>query len=266
MPWVPELFSAPALAKLEERQRQHVVDVPYFDGLVVGDVDALVRSFAGEPRLRHPLYGRVEGERPFRDFVAATERWLQDHDASVEDVHRSVLEERGFEEVVVHLDAGAGRVALPHGLVADHSPSGLIEELRIYFSTRTLTGRPTERRPLLRADPDLREPDAVAGYQRALSGGDVAAVLAAFEPDGWVRDPASADHIHRGAEDLRALYADRLSAGGIVLENCVLVEDGDTVAVEYNLRPGPGAPPRPGLTVYVCGEHGMLAGVRSYDD
>jgi hypothetical protein len=76
MPWLPELFSAPALEQLEEKQQREVVNVPYFDGLLVGEIDALVESFAGEPQLHHPLRGRVKGERAFRDFVSETNEWL----------------------------------------------------------------------------------------------------------------------------------------------------------------------------------------------
>jgi hypothetical protein len=169
MPWVPELFSAPVLAQFEAKQQQKVVDVPYFDGLVAGEVDALVASFAGEPRLHHPLRGHIEGEYEFREFVADSDRWLKERRASIEDVQRSVLTERGFEEVVIHLETPGGRVDLPHGLVADHNPDGLIEEIRIYFSTRPLTGHPTEREALLDPDPELRAPDPVAAYIEALA-------------------------------------------------------------------------------------------------
>src|ERR1700679_1442162 len=103
MPWVPELFSAPVLARFEAKQQRAVVDVPYFDGLLAGDIDALIESFVGEPLLHHPLRGRIEGEHEFREFVTDTDRWLRGNDASVEDVQRSVLPDRGFEEVVVHL-------------------------------------------------------------------------------------------------------------------------------------------------------------------
>src|ERR1700742_2839655 len=103
MPWVPELFSAPALARLEAKQQRKVVDVPYFEGLAMGEVDALIESFAAEPRVQHPLRGTIEGEYDFREFVAASDRWLREHGATVSDVHRGVLERRGFEEVVIHL-------------------------------------------------------------------------------------------------------------------------------------------------------------------
>jgi SnoaL-like domain len=266
MPWVPELFSAPALAALEERRREKVVDIPYFEGLVMGEVDALVGSFAGEPRLHHPLRGQIEGEYEFREFVADTERWLREHDATVEDVQRSVLTERGFEEVVVHLLTGDRRIDLPHAMVADHTPEGRIEELRVYFATRPLTGHPTEREPLLRPDPELREPAALGSYSEALAAGDADAVVTSFEPDGRAREPDGADLLHAGAADLRAFYAAQLAGGGIELEPCVLIEDGDTCALEYNaLHPG-AAFARAGLTVFVGGADDKLAAARIYDE
>jgi hypothetical protein len=269
MPWVPELFSAPALARLEERQRRKVVDVPYFDGLVMGEVDALVESFAAGPRVQHPLRGTIEGEYDFREFVAASDRWLREHDATVTDVHRGVLERRGFEEVVVHLEAGGERIDLPHALVADHSPDGRIEELRVYFSTRPLTGHATERPPLLAADPDARGPAPVVEYERALATGDAEAVAAAFEPDGYAREADGAGLVHRGGAALRSFYAEQLAGGGVDLERCVVVEDGDTCALEYNARrraPDGDAPPRTALTVYERGTGGKLAAARIYDD
>jgi hypothetical protein len=263
MPWVPELFSAPVLARFEAKQQRTVVDVPYFDGLLAGDIDALIESFAGEPLLHHPLRGRIEGEREFREFVADTDRWLRGNDASVEDVQRSVLPDRGFEEVVVHLKTRDGRVDLPHAMVADHTPEGRIEQIRVYFGTRSLTGRRTDRAPLLEVDPQLREQSRIGGYVSALATGDATAVAAAFEPDGRVREPDGADLLHSGAS-LRDFYADRLDGEGIELGLCVLVEDGDTSSLEYNARRSGAATPSAGLTVFVGGNDGRLAAARIY--
>jgi hypothetical protein len=266
MPWVPELFSAPALAGLEERRREKVVDIPYFEGLVMGEVDALLGSFAGEPRLHHPLRGDIEGEEEFREFVADTERWLKEHDASVEDVQRTVLTERGFEEVVVHLRTGGRRIELPHAMVADHDAEGRIEEIRIYFGTRALTGHPTERAPLLRPVPGVRVPTVVGRYAEALGAGDAEAVVATFEADGSAREPGGADLVHAGAPGLRAFYGAQLSGGGIALDPCAMIESGDICALEHIvLRPG--APsPRAGFTVFVSGAGDRLAAVRIYDE
>ena len=58
MPWIPELFSAPVLERLQEKwERERLEAVPYYDGLMAGEHDALIRSFAGEPVLHDPLTG-----------------------------------------------------------------------------------------------------------------------------------------------------------------------------------------------------------------
>jgi hypothetical protein len=270
MPWVPELFAAPALHRiLERRRRDELASVPYFDGLLAGEPEALVESFAGEPEVQHPVRGRIRGVRAFAAFAAETNAWLEERDASVEDVAHVIGERRGFEEVVLHLDGERGPVALPVAIVADHRPDGRIAEVRIYHSGWPLTGRHATRPPLLQPDPDLRAPDVVGEYQRALAAGDVDAVLAAFDPDATAREPAGVPHLHRGADGLRAFYARLFSSGGgIPLEHCAFVDDGRACALEYNVVRWGAAelPPQAGVAVYVRGPSGRLAAVRIYDD
>jgi hypothetical protein len=66
MPWAPELFSAPLVERLEEEPEREMTSVSYFDGLLSGEVDAMIDSFVGGPCLHDPVRGRVEGERAFR--------------------------------------------------------------------------------------------------------------------------------------------------------------------------------------------------------
>lgn len=269
MPWVPELFSAPALARLEEDRRQELATVPYFDGVMAGEPDALIESFAGEPELHHPVRGRIKGARAFEVFVTETNAWLTQSNVSVQDVEHVVTERRGFEEVVLHLDGETGRVDLPVALVADRQTNGRIDELRMYFSSWPLTGRHVNRPPLLQPDPQLRESDVVGEYQRALSAGDVDAIVAAFEPDGYAREPAGGQHIHRGPDGLRAFYELLFSNdGGIPLEHCALIDDKRVCGLEYNVvRWGrTELPPEAGVAVYVRGQSGKLAAARIYDD
>ena len=168
MPWVPELFSAPTLTRLlEARRRDSFETVPFYDGLLAGELAPLVKSFAGEPELHHPVRGRIRGN------------------------------------------------------------------------------------------------------QRALAAGDVDAILAAFAPDGYAREPAGGEYVHRGSDGLRAFYEQLFSnAGGIPLEHCGLVENGRACALEYNVvRWGKTElPPQAGVAVYVRGEGGKLAAARIYDD
>src|SRR5262249_9089894 len=147
-----------------------------------------------------------------------------------------ITEPRGFEEVVIAFDTAEGRVQLPHALVVEHDVEERIVELRIYFSSWPYTGRHTNRAPLLPADPELRLPDVVDEHQRALAAGDLDAIVAAFEPDGYAREPAGAEYVHRGTDQLREFYARQFSnGGGIPQEHCCLVDDGRVRALEYNL-------------------------------
>jgi hypothetical protein len=269
MPWLPELFSAPVLERFEEKQQREVVDVPYFDGLMAGELGPLIDSFAGEPQLQHPVRGRIEGARAFEAFVAETNQWLARRNVSVSEVERVVMERHGFEEVVLELDTQAGRIGLPHAMVADHDARGRLTELRIYYSGWPLTGRHANRPPLLQPDPELHEPDVVGEYQLALAAGDVDAILATFEADGYAREPAGGPHVHRGPASLRAFYELLFSGGGgIPLEHCATIDDGRACALEYNVvRWGETElPPQAGVAVYERGPGGKLAAARIYDD
>ena len=159
--------------------------------------DALVKSFAREPEVHDPVRGRVKGTRAFEEFVTKTASWLTERNVWVEDVDWLVTEEAAFGEVV------------------------------LYSSSWPLTGRHANRPPLLQADRALRQSDVVADYQRALTDGDVDAIVAAFEPDGYAREPAGGPHVHRGADRLRAFYERLFSNdGGIPLEHCAVIDDG----------------------------------------
>ena len=156
MPWLPELFSAPALERIQEKWDRALVTVPFFDGLMTGELDAMLESFAGAPELHHPVRGRIKGVRAFSKFVVETRAWLSQSGSSVEDLDHVIRGgRRGCGEVVLHLEEASGRVSLPVAIVADKEPGGQIDELRMYYSSWPLTGRHANRPPLLQADPEV---------------------------------------------------------------------------------------------------------------
>jgi hypothetical protein len=266
VPWAPELFSAPVLSRIEAKWQQELETVPFYDGLLTDELDALVGSFVGEPELYDPLRGRVKGVRAFEAFVAQTKEWLTRNNVSIEDVERVVGERHGFGEAILHGDGG---VELPVAIVSDRHVGGHIDELRLYRTTWPLTGGHANRPPLLQPDPELRESDVVGEYQDALAAGDVDAIVATFEPDGYAREPAGDQYIHRGTDGLRAFYEQLFSnGGGIPLEHCTVIDDGRACALEYNVvRWGTtDLPPQAGVAVYERGESGKLAAARIYDD
>src|SRR3954467_2461265 len=120
MPWIPELFSAPALERIRgQAEARAAAPVPYFAGLRSGETDALVRSFAGEPELHHPIRGRVKGRRAFERFVTETNTWLTARNAVSGDADRIITPRRGVEETLLTLDGDHGRFELPIGIAAD---------------------------------------------------------------------------------------------------------------------------------------------------
>jgi hypothetical protein len=271
MPWMPELFSATAL----ERVLRHAADaraaepVPYFAGVISGETDALVRSFAGEPELHHPIRGRVKGRDAFERFVAYTTGWMSESNAVFSEVERIITPRRTVEEVVMSFDGEHGRIELPIAIAADRDDDARITELRLYYSTWPLTGRHANRPPLQQPDPELEAPDVVGEYQRALAGGDADAIVATFEPDAFVREPAGEDYVHSGRGELVSLYERFFSGGGgIPLEHCVLTDDGRSCALEYNVVQWGRTqlPPEAGIAVYHRGATGRLASARIYDD
>jgi hypothetical protein len=270
MPWAPELFSAPVLERfLEEQRRARLEGVPFFDGLMTGEIDALIGSFAGEPEVHHPVRGRIKGTSAFARFVTDMTTWMDERNVTVEDVNFIVTPRGGVEEFVLHLDGDAGRIELPMALAADLDQDARMIELRIYFSGWPLTGGHRVRPPLLQPDLDLHEPDVVGDYQRALAAGDVDAAVAMFEPDGYVREPAGGAYTHRGTDELRALFELFFSnGGGIPLEHCAVTDDGRACALEYNVVAWGRTelPPEAGIAVYGRGDSGKLAAARIYDD
>lgn len=269
MPWIPELFSAPVLQRLEEKRQRTFETVPFFDGMLAGELDALVGSFAGVPELHHPIRGRIKGARAFEAYVSDTKAWFSERNVSVEDVQHLVGDRRGCGEAVLQLDGDSERISLPVAIVADKQTDGRIDELRIYYSSWPLTGHHATRQPLLQPDPQLGESDVVGEYQRALSAGDVDAIMATFEPDGYAREPAGGQYVHSGAGGLRRFYELLFSnGGGIQLEHCAVIDDKHACALEYNVvRWGDTEiPPQAGVAVYVRGQQGKLAAARIYDD
>lgn len=272
MPWYPDLFSASVLERIrgQAADTRATEPVPYFPGVLSGETDALVGSFAGEPELHHPIRGRVRGRRAFERLIADTRAWLTEaHADGGTQIERITTPHRAIEETLLTLDGREGRIELPVGIVADRADDGRIIEIRIYYSGWPLSGRHTGRPPLLQVDPELQATDVIAEYQRALAAGDAEAAVAAFEPDGYVREPAGGRYVHRGRQELAALYELFFSGGGgISLEHCALTDDGRSCALEYNVvRWGrTDMAPQAGLAVYVRGATGKLASARIYDD
>ena len=227
----------------------------YLGHLIAGDRAALHAAFSGEPAVDDPLGGRVRGAQAFDSFVAERQAWLQARSARLSPRRTTRGADRTVAEAVLDLREGDKAIELPIAVVADRAPDGRARAIRVYHSLWPLEGKHRVRPPLLPLDPAVHPTGAVAAYQRALAAGDLEAILASFEPDGYFREPSGGVYVHRGPTELRAFMAQILGAGGIGIEHATLTDDGVVAAIEFNAvrfgrRP---LTPQAGLAVYERG-------------
>jgi hypothetical protein len=240
----------------------------YLDHLRAGDTPAIRAGFASTPRVDDPLSEAVRDQGGLERLVAEKQAWLAQHRARIQPVRTTRASGRAVHEALVYLQLPPGETELPVAVVGELAGDRQVTALRVYHSLWPLFGSHRVRAPLLHADPTQRFTGVVAEYQRALDRGDIDAIVNAFEPDGYFREPAGGEWVYRGRARLREFMHHLLSSGGIGLEHCTITDDGVACALEFNaVQFGPHAlEPQAGVAVYERGASGRLHAARIYDD
>jgi hypothetical protein len=181
MPWFPEFTSAVELARLQTRAAGHADPVGhYVAALNKKDATDLETVWPREVVIYDPRADEVRGHRQVRHFVRQNELWLAGMDPRVEAVASTVADGKAVVELVVHL---------------------------------TQDGRHEVRPPILEPGAG-RPPGGIVGqFRDALEAGDADAVVRAFEPDGYFREPIGPQYTHRGPGELHAYFSECFSAG-----------------------------------------------------
>ncbi len=269
MPWFPDFVAAVELARRQTRAAGLADPVAqFFTALEEGDADALETVWPGRIVIYDPRAGQVQGHRQLRRFVRRNRLWLGERHATTESVASTCSGNRAVVEILAHLAADDGKeVSWPLAVVAESVDDQSVM-FRTYCSQRPMFGEHHLRPAILEEDRiDLN--DVVGRYHAALGAGDIDAIVATFEPDGYVREPLGPSYSHRGTAELRSYFAKSFSGGGgIALEVCCVTDDGVRFALEYNcVRWGTtDLPPQAGIAVFERGPDGLLAAVRTYDD
>lgn len=268
MPWFPEFSSAYEIARRQTHAAALDDPVGHFiKALNNRDTRALQLAWPGEVAVHDPRVGEVRGHRELRHFVEESGDWLRRHNASTEIVATTAGNGRAVVELLVHLGIDGADLDWPVAVVAE-TPDEASATFRTYYSQWPLTGRHHVRPPLLPAG-DAHPGDVVGRYQAALGAGDARAIVEAFAPDGYFREPSGPRYVHRGTADLHTFFSVFFSAGGgIGLQHCTVTDDGTRCALEYNcVRWGASdLPPQAGVAVYEREPGGLLAAARVYDD
>ena len=268
MPWFGEFISAVELTRQQTRAAGQADPVgQYFAALTKGDTSDLETIWPGHVVIYDPRAGEVRGHRRVRQFVRHNQSWLAGMHPRIETVASTVAGGRAVVELLAHVTHDGQEVAWPLAVVAE-SPDDRSVVFRTYCSQLPIFGQHHVRAPILKPGPD-RPGDVVGRYQAALEAGDAEAVVNAFEPDGYFREPVGPQYAYRGTRELRSYFTECFSAGGgIGLQECAVTDDGVRCAVEYNcVRWGRhDLPPQAGIGVYERGPDGRLAAARVYDD
>jgi hypothetical protein len=240
----------------------------YLGRLVAGDRKAIAAGFSDQPAIDDPFAGPVRGAAALDRFVAERHAWLAARTARLVPGPITRAAGRTVVEATLRLRHEGRDVDLPIAVVGEDAPAGRMHALRVYHSFWPLEGKHRVRPPLLPRDPVAHVSGVVADYQRALAAGDVDAIVATFEPEGYFREPSGEPWIHRGQAGLRKFMAQILGAGGIGIEHATVTDDGRICAIEFNAvrfgkRP---ITPQAGLAIYERGATGRLRAARIYDD
>lgn len=250
-----------------EGRRLDIDITGYFDTLSSGEPERLRELFAASPFLNDPQAGKVAGPEALGDFIAGDHEWLAGSRADLASV--TDTERRVVAEFILHLGSGGQEIALPVAIAADKA-EGAYGAIRVYYSMWPLLGHHELRSPILCKDDNLALPDdAVGRYHDALTRGDLEDILDTFEDDGYAREPAGGEYVYEGKERLRDFYALLFSGGGgIILDHCLLADNGVRAALEYNAISWGETElkPQAGIAVYERGASGLLHAARIYDD
>jgi SnoaL-like protein len=240
----------------------------YLALLLAGDSKAIAAAFSHEPSIDDPFAGAVHGADALARFVAERHAWLAARGAQLTPGPVTWVGGRTVVEAVLRLHHDGRDIDLPIAVVGDDAPGGRVRALRVYHSFWPLEGHHRIRPPLLPAARNAHVDGFVADYQRALAAGDVDAIVATFEPDGYFREPSGEPYVHRGQAELRKFMTQILGAGGIGIEHASVTDDGIVCAIEFTaVRFGRKAiTPQAGLAVYERAPSGRLRAARIYDD
>jgi hypothetical protein len=248
----------------------------YLPALSASQAEQLGRRLGDRATVDDPIFGRTGGMPALARYLEEVGAWLTKHEGAFERVAFTIGSDRDVTEGTLSLTFEGRRVSVPVAVVAERRREREIE-LRLYYSTRPISGAHAVRSPLLPQDDEVAVPPPVASHLEALAKGNVGGVVASFEAGATLRDSAGRAHL-KDDGSLQRYYEELLGAGpsagssparsGVDVLKGARADDGRTCALEYTVVRAHGKPvtPQAGLAVYERGDSGLLRAVRIYED
>jgi SnoaL-like domain len=239
----------------------------YLPALASNQADQLARRLGDRATVDDPIFGRTNGMPALARYLDEVAGWLGKREGNFEKRAYTVGSDRDVTEGTLSLTFDGRRVSVPVAIVVERRREREVE-VRLYYSTRPINGSRAVRSPLLPKDDEVAVPPPVESHLDALSRGDVAAVVASFEPGGALHDAEGKVHGKEGG--VLAEHYEQLFAGspGVHVLKGARADDGRTCALEYTVVSvhGKTVAPQAGLAVYERGDNGLLQAVRVYED
>lgn len=205
MPWFPDFASAMQLARQQTRAAGQADPVrQYVTALNDGDVRALETVWPGEVVIYDPRAGEVRGHRQLRHFVSQSQSLLAERHARVDTVTATVAGGRAVVELLARLDGDGQEQLWPVAVVAESRDDRSVV-FRTYCSQWQVDGRREHARPAILSSAADLPGDVVGRFSAALGAGDADAVVGTFAPDGYYREAAGPQAVHRGEAELLSL-------------------------------------------------------------
>jgi hypothetical protein len=245
----------------------------YLPALIEGQVVALMHRLGGRATIDDPIFGRTSGLPTLEAYVAEMSEWLRKRGAKYERLCFATGTDRDVTEGKLTITLDGKAVDLPIAIVAERRPSREVE-LRLYYTTAPINGKPALRSPVVGRDDELLLAPTIVNHLAALAHADLDALVASFESGGAIRDSRGVTHAKdaNAGGELRAFYAKLLGAtgvdGGVKVLKGGKADDGRICALEYTVVKirGSVVPPQAGLAVYDRSDTGLLRAVRIYED
>ncbi len=239
----------------------------FFSLIREGKGEGIIPFLSENAYVDDPLFGHFSGLDSFEDFIFLERNWLSAYGTAIEPAGYVFTSSEAALEYEFRMEENGRMIELPVAVAASLEKDSL-DSLRIYYSTWPVYGNHRVRAPVLPENRNLKLPEILGKYMKAISGSDAGQVVELFEDGGYVREPAGNRYRHSGLNELRDFYDNAISGGGIPLKHCSAVSGGSTVAVEYffNQWNGIQIPEQCGIAFYDIGISGKLKAARIYDD
>lgn len=231
-----------------------------FDILKDGNAEELLRVFVGEPVIETPLDREIIGEDSFREFVSSQREWLHGNNVTASHFATTEDTERRVDEFRLKMRKDSKEIKYPAASVADLADKG-ITKIRLYHTTEPILGYEIVRHPTLAPNKDLKFPETIDKYFKAIAKTDVEKVMPLWEEDGYLVGWGIPIYVR---DNLKEFFA----GGDIPLKHCTVTFDGIRCAVEYILDEwgSKKMPAQQGVVVYELSEKNKMRYARIYDN